>query len=60
MSEHRVLVEKDYGKSFRSRGGSADWIVSCSCGWRYSRHAYGRVHAKEIAERHLSKNREKT
>ena len=55
-SGHRVSWEKDYAKAFRSRPGSADWQVKCSCGWVYSSHAYGPSHAAEVAERHLRSN----
>jgi hypothetical protein len=51
--EHTVSVDKDWGKAFRSRPGSADWLAQCSCGWQSSRHYYGETEAWLGAERHL-------
>ena len=52
---HALTVEKDYGKSFRSHTGSADWKLTCSCGWVYSRWCYGPGDATGPANRHIAK-----
>lgn len=54
---HAVTAEKDYGKSFRSRPGSADWKAQCECGWVSSGWHYGEDDALASAERHLSQAR---
>lgn len=50
---HTNRPRKDYGKSFRSRPGSADWRAGCSCGWQSSGYYYGRSEAEKAFTRHL-------
>jgi hypothetical protein len=50
---HRVTADKDWGKSFRSRPGSADYKAHCTCGWTSSRWYYDEEQAVAGAARHL-------
>lgn len=53
--EHHDRSYKDYGKSFRSRPGSADWRARCSCGWEGKVWYYGKSAARAGWDRHLTK-----
>lgn len=56
-NEHTITIERDWSKAFRSRPGSADFRVSCSCGWTYSGFAYGPKDGEEIGARHIRRAR---
>jgi hypothetical protein len=52
---HAVIAEQDWGKSFRSRPGSADWKAHCECGWSSSAWHYGETEALASALPHIKK-----